>query len=155
MRAAPVLSAIAWGESMSAIYPPEYQQSPPQPLRLPPHMSWPRPHKILIMLAAAGVGVSVAACAGSVPGQGAAAAQAAQTAAAGTSASAVLESATEGRSSSPAASLRLLTEPGSGIGPIYRLITGARHSVDLTMYELAARTAEADLAADAARGVNV
>lgn len=36
-----------------------------------------------------------------------------------------------------------------------RLITGARHSVDLTMYELAAPVAEADLAADAAGGVDV
>jgi cardiolipin synthase A/B len=52
-------------------------------------------------------------------------------------------------------SLRLLTEPGAGIGPIYQLITGARSSVDLTMYELADPTAEADLAADAARGVDV
>jgi cardiolipin synthase A/B len=54
-----------------------------------------------------------------------------------------------------AAHLRLLTEPGAGIGPIYRLITGARKSVDLTMYELRDATAEADLAADAARGVDV
>jgi phosphatidylserine/phosphatidylglycerophosphate/cardiolipin synthase-like enzyme len=51
--------------------------------------------------------------------------------------------------------LRLLTEPASGIGPIYNLITGAKSSVDLTMYELADPTAEADLAADAARGVDV
>ena len=60
-------------------------------------------------------------------------------------------------SSSPAAapSLRVLTEPKAGIGPIYQLITGARSSVDLTMYELADPTAEADLAADAARGVDV
>ena len=113
--------------------------------------------KILITLAAAGLGASVAACASTVPGQGTAAQQVAQTAAAGTptSASAAVESATARRSSSPAASLRLLTEPGSGIGPIYKLITGARHSVDLTMYELADPTAEADLAADAARGVDV
>jgi hypothetical protein len=32
---------------MSTIYPPEYQQSPPQPPPLPPHRSWPRRHKIL------------------------------------------------------------------------------------------------------------
>ena len=55
----------------------------------------------------------------------------------------------------PAGSFRLLTEPGSGIGPVYRLITGARSSVDLSMYELADPAAEADLAADAARGVDV
>jgi phosphatidylserine/phosphatidylglycerophosphate/cardiolipin synthase-like enzyme len=49
----------------------------------------------------------------------------------------------------------VLTEPGKGVGPIYRLITGARSSVELTMYKLADRTAETDLAADAARGVDV
>jgi cardiolipin synthase A/B len=114
---------------------------------------------ILIMLAAAGLGASVAACSSTVPGQGAASEQVAQTAAVGTSAAAsasvAVESATVRGASSPTASLRLLTEPGSGIGPIYKLITGARHSVDLTMYELADPTAEADLAADAARGVDV
>ena len=111
--------------------------------------------KILIMLAAAGLGVSVAACSAAVPGQSAASEQVARTAAAGTraavSGSVALESAIAGRS----ASLRLLTEPASGIGPIYNLITGAKSSVDLTMYELADPTAEADLAADAARGVDV
>ena len=60
-----------------------------------------------------------------------------------------------GPASSSSSSLRLLTEPAAGIGPIYQLITGARSSVDLTMYELNDPTAEADLAADAARGVNV
>ena len=94
--------------------------------------------KILIMLAAAGLGVSVAA------GTSAAASR-----------STAVESATVGRSSSPTASLRLLTEPVAGIGSIYKLITGAKHSVDMTMYELADPAAEADLAADAARGVDV
>jgi phosphatidylserine/phosphatidylglycerophosphate/cardiolipin synthase-like enzyme len=115
--------------------------------------------KILIMLAAAGLGVSVAACSGAVPGQRAASDQVAHAAAAGTSVAAsrsvAAESAAVPRSSSRAASLRLLTEPASGIGPIYKLITGARSSVDLTMYELADPTAEADLAADAARRVDV
>jgi cardiolipin synthase A/B len=55
----------------------------------------------------------------------------------------------------PAGGLSVLTEPQAGMGPIYRLITGARHSVDLTMYELRDPTAEGDLAADAARGVDV
>jgi phosphatidylserine/phosphatidylglycerophosphate/cardiolipin synthase-like enzyme len=55
----------------------------------------------------------------------------------------------------PAGSLRVLAEPDAGIGPIYQLITGAHFSVDLSMYELADPTAEADLAGDAARGVNV
>jgi len=41
------------------------------------------------------------------------------------------------------------------MGSVYRLITAAHTSVDLTMYELADPTAEADLAADASRGVDV
>jgi cardiolipin synthase A/B len=52
-------------------------------------------------------------------------------------------------------SLRVLTEPQAGIGPVYRLITRARRSIDLTMYELADPVAEADLAAAAGRGVSV
>ena len=52
-------------------------------------------------------------------------------------------------------SLLALTEPDAGIEPIYQLITGARSSVDLSMYELADPAAEADLAADAGRGVDV
>ena len=51
--------------------------------------------------------------------------------------------------------LRLLIEPADGLTTIYKLITGARSSVDLTMYELRDTTAERDLAADAARGVDV
>jgi cardiolipin synthase A/B len=52
-------------------------------------------------------------------------------------------------------SLRLLVEPRAGVGTLYKLITGAKSSVDLTMYELKDPTAERDLAADAARGVDV
>jgi hypothetical protein len=52
-----------------------------------------------------------------------------------------------------AGALRVLAEPGAGLSEIYRLITGARSSVDLTMYELRDQTAERDLAADAARHV--
>ena len=51
--------------------------------------------------------------------------------------------------------LRLLIEPADGLTTIYKLITGARSSVNLTMYELRDTTAERDLAADAARGVDV
>lgn len=51
--------------------------------------------------------------------------------------------------------LTLLAEPQAGLGRIYQLITGARHSVDLTMYELIDTTAEGDLVADAGRGVDV
>jgi phosphatidylserine/phosphatidylglycerophosphate/cardiolipin synthase-like enzyme len=53
------------------------------------------------------------------------------------------------------APLTALAEPNEGILPIYRLITGARSSVELTMYALDDPTAEADLAADAHRGVDV
>ena len=70
--------------------------------------------------------------------------------------SATATAAATARPAAPhAAGLRVLTEPQAGIGPIYKLITGARRSVDLTMYELRDPTAEADLAADAARGVDV
>jgi cardiolipin synthase len=51
--------------------------------------------------------------------------------------------------------LRLLIEPADGLAAIYKLITGAKSSVDLTMYELRDTTAEHDLAAAAARGVDV
>jgi phosphatidylserine/phosphatidylglycerophosphate/cardiolipin synthase-like enzyme len=51
--------------------------------------------------------------------------------------------------------LTVLAEPGAGFSQLYKLITSARHSVELTMYELNDATAEADLAADARRGVDV
>jgi len=51
--------------------------------------------------------------------------------------------------------LRLLIEPADGLTTIDKLITGARSSVNLTMYELRDTTVEQDLAADAARGVDV
>jgi cardiolipin synthase len=49
----------------------------------------------------------------------------------------------------------LITEPGAGFGPLYRLIGEARHSIDVTMYEFADASAEHDLAAMARRGVSV
>ena len=49
----------------------------------------------------------------------------------------------------------LLVEPANGLSAIYALIGSARHTVDMTMYELDDRVAEADLAADAHRGVKV
>jgi phosphatidylserine/phosphatidylglycerophosphate/cardiolipin synthase-like enzyme len=58
-------------------------------------------------------------------------------------------------SSAGARSGPLITEPGAGFGPVYHLIDHARHSVDVTMYELADTTAERDLAAAAGRGVRV
>jgi cardiolipin synthase A/B len=116
--------------------------------------------KILIMLAAAGLGAGVAACGSAAPGQitppAASGPSPVGTRSASTAAPVTGHaSPRRAESASPAASLRLLTEPAAGIGPIYQLITAARSSVDLTMYELADPTAQADLAADAARGVDV
>jgi len=50
---------------------------------------------------------------------------------------------------------RLVTEPAGGFGTVYRLIGGARHTIELTMYELADTTAEHGLAKAARRGVRV
>jgi len=49
----------------------------------------------------------------------------------------------------------LLTEPAAGLSAIYDLITSAKRSVDMTMYELSDPVAERDLVADARRGVKV
>jgi hypothetical protein len=40
----------------------------------------------------------------------------------------------------------LIVEPGAGFSPVYQLINGARHSIDVTMYEFSDATAERDLA---------
>jgi cardiolipin synthase len=53
------------------------------------------------------------------------------------------------------AAVTLVTEPGDGFSPVYRLISEAKHSIDITMYEFADTTAEHDLAAAARRGVSV
>jgi cardiolipin synthase len=58
-------------------------------------------------------------------------------------------------SSGGSGTLRVMVEPSAGVGAIYKLITGAKSSVVLTMYELRDTTAEDDLAADAKRGVDV
>jgi phosphatidylserine/phosphatidylglycerophosphate/cardiolipin synthase-like enzyme len=50
---------------------------------------------------------------------------------------------------------RLIVEPDDGMAPVYSLLRSPRHSLDLTIYELADPTAEAILAEDAARGVRV
>jgi cardiolipin synthase A/B len=49
----------------------------------------------------------------------------------------------------------LIIEPGAGFSPAYGLINGARHSIEVTMYEFADTTAEHDLAAAAGHGVQV
>lgn len=46
-------------------------------------------------------------------------------------------------------------EPTAGYGPVDAVITSARHSVDVVMYEFADTTAEHALTADASRGVDV
>ncbi len=63
--------------------------------------------------------------------------------------------ASSGQAAAASTGLTLITEPNAGMSLIYRLLEGAKHSVDLTMYELSDPTAEAALAADAARGVAV
>jgi cardiolipin synthase A/B len=50
---------------------------------------------------------------------------------------------------------RLITEPADGLGPIYGLIASARHTLDMTMYELNDPKAEADLVDDVEHGVRV
>ena len=59
-----------------------------------------------------------------------------------------------GRAPDATAGLKLIVEPGD-VGAIRTVLTSARHSLDMTMYELADPVAEADLAADAARGIDV
>ncbi len=49
----------------------------------------------------------------------------------------------------------LVVEPGAGFSSVYNLIDGAKHSIDVTMYEFSDTTAEHDLAAAAKRGVHV
>ena len=51
--------------------------------------------------------------------------------------------------------LSLVAEPQAGVPPFIALIDGARHSIDLTMYEFSDRTVERALAAAAARVVDV
>jgi cardiolipin synthase len=71
----------------------------------------------------------------------------------GGSSSAAVQAA--GPVSGGSGALRVLAEPQAGVSELYRLINGAKSSVDLTMYELKDQTAESDLAADAKRGVDV
>ncbi len=58
-------------------------------------------------------------------------------------------------SSTESAVTHVWTEPSSGIGFLDRAVMGARHSIDLSMYELADPTLERDLVARAAAGVDV
>jgi cardiolipin synthase A/B len=71
---------------------------------------------------------------------------------------AVAAVAAVGLAASPAsavATYTLQTFPDQGFSSVYSLINGAQKSINMTMYELADTTAEDDLAAAAARGVDV
>lgn len=57
--------------------------------------------------------------------------------------------------SGPSRAGALIVEPNAGFSPVYKAINGARHSIEVTMYEFADTTAEHDLAAAARRGVRV
>lgn len=59
------------------------------------------------------------------------------------------------RSSEPNPAWSLVVEPNEGMDPIYALISSARHSLDMTMYELADPRAVSILESDAAQGVRV
>ncbi|HEY1775502.1 MAG TPA: phospholipase D-like domain-containing protein, partial [Solirubrobacteraceae bacterium] len=63
--------------------------------------------------------------------------------------------ATAAARAASAGKLSLITEPHAGIAPILSAITGARHQVDLVMYEDSDAQADAALAADVRRGVKV
>ncbi len=54
-----------------------------------------------------------------------------------------------------AGAYKLTTEPGAGYKPVYRFISSARKSLDMTMYSLIDPAATAALIADARRGVAV
>jgi cardiolipin synthase A/B len=113
--------------------------------------------KVILALSSVALAAGAAACGGAISGHGGQQGAASPSAAASQPVTTVAP-VNAGASRGPAGlggSLRLLIEPQAGIGPIYRLITAAHSSVDLTMYELADPAAEADLAADAARGVTV
>ncbi len=115
---------------------------------------------LLTVVAGAVLLCAVAGCGGRAPGQTATpagtGAKPVVTAAPPTAgSSSPMPTRTATRPAARAGRLQVLVEPAAGVGLIYRLINGARRSVDLTMYELSDPAAEADLAADAARGVNV
>jgi phosphatidylserine/phosphatidylglycerophosphate/cardiolipin synthase-like enzyme len=59
------------------------------------------------------------------------------------------------RAASSGGGLSLIVEPDQGLGQIDRDVAAAKHSVDMTMYELDDTTIEAELVADRRRGVTV
>jgi cardiolipin synthase A/B len=75
---------------------------------------------------------------------------------AGCGASATADTDTGGvRAARDGGTLSLVAEPQAGITPFTKMISGARHRIDLTMYELSDRSVERALARAAQRGVDV
>jgi cardiolipin synthase A/B len=91
----------------------------------------------------AAVALAVAGCKVDVP------------AAAGTASGGEAGQAGQSSDPGPTRSGPLIIEPGAGFSPVYGLINGARHSIDVTMYEFDDTTAERDLGSAARRGVDV
>ena len=60
-----------------------------------------------------------------------------------------------GKTSMPNGALSLIVEPDEGIAPVLAMISGAKSSLDIVMYELDDTQIESALAADEARGVAV
>ena len=58
-------------------------------------------------------------------------------------------------SSTGSSTFSLVTEPGDGLAPIYNLISSAKRTLDMTMYELTDTQVEQLLAQAAASGVTV
>jgi hypothetical protein len=92
--------------------------------------------KTSMMLAAAALSVGVTACGSAVP-QASAGLAASGSPAAPASRAVTDTPRAACRAAQSAGSLQALVEPEAGIGSIYQLVTDARSSVDLTMYELA------------------
>jgi phosphatidylserine/phosphatidylglycerophosphate/cardiolipin synthase-like enzyme len=76
---------------------------------------------------------------------------------AGCLAIAIIPAATSAQTAqkSPHGRLTLITEPQDGIAPVLSAVNGARHQVDMVMYEDNDTQVDAALAADARRGVAV
>jgi cardiolipin synthase len=93
--------------------------------------------------------LALSLCAAAVLGVGGSAATAAS------SLSSTVGPSTAAARAASGGKLSLITEPHAGIAPILSAIRGARHQVDLVMYEDSDAQVDAALAADVRRGVKV
>ena len=100
--------------------------------------------RLLVPAVLVGVSVALAGCKGISVAEGG-----------GSSSDSATTIQAAGPVSAGSGSLTVLSEPQAGMSKIYKLITGAKSTVELTMYELIDTTAQQDLAADAKRGVDV